>query len=197
MLIHINQPDVATLVHNAWLRTIEDGIHTYDIYDERVSKQKVGTKEFAEAVIARVGQQPQVLKAVHYLSTPPQKSYQASSKTASPETKDLVGVDVYLDWSNGSPDELGEHLKQVSNNELVLTMITNRGAKVWPNGMPETFCTDHWRARFLAPNRGTTVTHTQVIQLLQRVAEAGYDFIKTEHLYNFDGKPNFSTVSGE
>ena len=32
MLIHIGQNDVAELVHNAWLRTIEDGVHTYDIF---------------------------------------------------------------------------------------------------------------------------------------------------------------------
>src|SRR6476661_863807 len=41
MLVHIDQPDVATLVHNAWLRTIEDGIHTYDIFTEGVSTRKV------------------------------------------------------------------------------------------------------------------------------------------------------------
>ena len=29
-------------------------------------------------------------------------------------------------------------------------MITNRGTKVWPDGAPETFCTDHWRCRFTA-----------------------------------------------
>src|SRR5919202_5865345 len=66
MLVHIGQADVAEKVHNAWLRTIEDGVHTYDIYDERVSKQKVGTKEFARAVIERVGQKPQQLKVVSY-----------------------------------------------------------------------------------------------------------------------------------
>src|SRR5918912_2108956 len=64
MLVHIGQPDIAERVHNAWLRTIEDGIHTYDIYDESVSKQKVGTREFAEAVVARLGETPQLLKAV-------------------------------------------------------------------------------------------------------------------------------------
>jgi isocitrate dehydrogenase len=39
--------DVAERVHNAWLRTMEDGVHTYDIFREGISKQKVGTKEFA------------------------------------------------------------------------------------------------------------------------------------------------------
>ncbi len=59
MLVHIGQPDVAALAHNAWMKTLEDGIHTYDIYTEGVSKQKVGTKEFAEAVVARLGQKPE------------------------------------------------------------------------------------------------------------------------------------------
>jgi isocitrate dehydrogenase len=44
MLVHIGQSVIAERVHNAWLRTIEDGIHTYDIFDEGVSKKKVGTK---------------------------------------------------------------------------------------------------------------------------------------------------------
>src|SRR5205085_10011861 len=66
MLIHIGQQDVAERVHNAWLRTLEDGVHTYDIYKDGVSKQKVGTKEFAEAVVARLGQKPEILKPVHY-----------------------------------------------------------------------------------------------------------------------------------
>src|SRR6266511_5018640 len=66
MLVHINQQDVAERVHNAWLRTIEDGVHTYDIFDESVSKQKVGTKEFAQAVVDRLGKKPQTLRAVTY-----------------------------------------------------------------------------------------------------------------------------------
>src|SRR5687767_3974440 len=68
MLVHIGQTDVAERVHNAWLRTIEDGIHTYDIYDEGKSKQKVGTKEFAEAVAQRMGQEPRTLKTAKYKS---------------------------------------------------------------------------------------------------------------------------------
>src|SRR4029077_14997171 len=58
MLVHVGLTDVAETVHNAWLKTIEDGVHTYDIFDERVSKEKVGTREFAEAVVKRLGQRP-------------------------------------------------------------------------------------------------------------------------------------------
>ncbi|MCV5473764.1 isocitrate/isopropylmalate family dehydrogenase, partial [Escherichia coli] len=51
MLVHIGQAEVAERIHNAWLRTLEEGIHTYDIYREGTSRQRVGTREFADAVI--------------------------------------------------------------------------------------------------------------------------------------------------
>ena len=63
MLVHVGLNEHAEKVHNAWLRAVEDGIHTYDIYDEKVSKQKVGTNEFASAVIERLGQTPQIQTA--------------------------------------------------------------------------------------------------------------------------------------
>ena len=196
MLVHINQPDVAALVHNAWLRTIEDGIHTYDIYVEGVSKEKVGTRQFAEAVIARLGQKPQILKEVQY-TTPQHEEYKPVAMNQPEETKELVGVDVFLDWHKGSANELGETFRQVSGDGLELVVITNRGAKVWPEGLPETFCTDHWRCRFMAPEHGTPIDHDQVIELLRRVNNAGFDFIKIENLYNFNGKPSYSVVAGE
>jgi isocitrate dehydrogenase len=197
MLVHINQPDVATLVHNAWLRTIEDGIQTYDIFVEGVSKQKVGTKEFAQAVIARLGQKPEILKAVSYSGAPVHITSEHASITTRPEEKTLVGVDVFLDWNGGSPDQLGEALSQVRSDELKLDLITNRGAKVWPHGMPETFCTDHWRCRYTSPTQGQSITHDQITGLLSRIAAAGFDFIKTENLYTFDGKIGYSLAQGE
>src|SRR5215204_6413355 len=103
MLVHINQPDVATLAHNAWLKTIEDGVHTFDIYKQGVSREKVGTKEFAEAVVARLGQKPETLKTVEYKQDAGGVASDAKPIYSSPQRqkKDLVGVDVFLDWFNG------------------------------------------------------------------------------------------------
>ncbi len=55
LLEHIGQGDVAEIIKNAWLKTLEDGIHTADIYRRRTSKKKVGTMEFSEEVIERMG----------------------------------------------------------------------------------------------------------------------------------------------
>src|SRR5947209_247500 len=198
MLVHIRQTDIAEKIHNAWLRTIEDGIHTYDIYDERVSKQKVGTKEFAEAVAARVGEIPQTLKAVSYNkgSNEAFKTGQGAKERVRAK-KELVGVDVFLDWREGSANQLGEALAPLAGNELKLAMISNRGVKVWPGGNPETFCSDHWRCRFISQGEGQAVSHAQIVQLLKRVSDAGLDFIKTENLCNFDGQRGYSLDQGE
>jgi len=195
MLVHIGQGEVAERVHNAWLRTLEDGVHTYDIFHEGVSRERVGTSAFADAVIARLGKLPERLAPVSYAAsaplTPPAPTPQP------PAEKRLVGVDVFVDWreEGRDPNALARRLQAVSG-ELSLAMITNRGVKVWPEGLPETFCTDHWRCRFLAEG-GEGLTHQQVVDLLGRVAEGGLDFIKTEHLYTFDGEPGYSLGQGQ
>jgi isocitrate dehydrogenase len=194
MLNHIGQTDIAEKVQNAWLKTIESGQHTYDIFKEGISKEKLGTKEFAKAVIANLGQKPSVLKEVHYannsaLNLPKYKRRPAGQK-------DLVGVDIFVHWSGLNPDELAERMKKIETNEITLTMITNRGIKVWPEGFQETFCTDHWRCRFKT-NEGTLMTKENIIALLQNAFNHNIDSIKTENLYKFDGKPAYSLGQGQ
>jgi isocitrate dehydrogenase len=196
MLVHVGLTDHAERVHNAWLRTIEDGIHTYDIFDEAVSKQKVGTKEFAAAVIARLGQMPQVLKPRKYRKADDATPTTAAASKPAPQ-KELIGVDVFLDWTHGTANELGAGMSRLSGDGLKLTMISNRGVKVWPNGHKETFISDHWRCRFLPESESGKVSHAQVISLLGRVAGDGFDFVKTEGLYTFDGERGFSLDQGE
>jgi isocitrate dehydrogenase len=197
MLVHIGQADVAERVHNAWLRTVEDGVHTYDIYAEGVSHQKVGTKEFAEAVVERLGQTPQTLKAVSYNAGGNEAFTNTVGASERPRSKkELVGVDVFLDWIEGSANQLGDSLAPLAGDGLKLEMISNRGVKVWPGGHSETFCSDHWRCRFISQREGDAVSHDEIIQLLQRVSNAGFDFIKTENLCNFDGQRGYSLDQG-
>jgi isocitrate dehydrogenase len=195
MLVHIGQPEVASRIHNAWLKTIEEGIHTYDLFSQGISREKVGTKEFADAVVARLGQNPETLAPVKYEQPPAPADRQASTVVREPLAKELVGVDVFLHWTNRSPDELGSEVQKLSGNGLELAMISNRGTKVWPEGLPETFCTDHWRCRFMGTNGSLTNRH--VIDLLGRIDEAGLEIIKTENLYTFDGQPGFSAGQGQ
>ncbi|MBK8139323.1 MAG: NADP-dependent isocitrate dehydrogenase [Chloroflexi bacterium] len=196
MMVHIGQPDVGTAVHNAWLKTIEDGIHTGDIYKQGISKQKATTSEFADAVISRLGQQPTQFRSVAYTTSEVIKTSYTPKKIRS---KTLVGVDMFVDWSpetgrNGN--ELAQLLHKIEGDGLQLIMITNRGQKVWPDARSATFMTDHWRCRFESPSE-MDISHSQIISLLSRAATAGFDVVKTENLYMFDGERGFSLGAGE
>jgi len=196
MLVHIDQPEAAERVHNGWLRTLEDGIHTYDVYTEGISKQKVGTREFADAVIARLGQKPEMLKVVSYKHRQPPAAVAGRAAQTPPKTE-LVGIDIYLEWPSRNPDQLADAMKRIDVDGLALTTIANRGLKVWPDGIPETFCTDSFRCRYKAKQPGAIVTQRHILSLLERVAAAGLEVVKTESLRNFDGKPGFTLAQGE
>ena len=194
MLNHIGQTEVAEKVQNAWLKTLENGIHTYDIFKEGISKQKVGTKEFAKAVISNLGSMPSKLKPVSYSNNSALNLPKYKRKPAA--KKELVGVDIFVHWNGVNPNELAEKVKKIETKGIRLSMITNRGIKVWPDGFEETFCTDHWRCRF-KPNEDAEIQKTNIIELLGNAIDENIDTIKTENLYSFDGKSAYSLGQGQ
>ena len=193
MLNHIGETKAAEKIQNAWLRTIEEGVHTYDIFKEGKSKMKVSTSEFAEAVINRLGNAPKKLLPVKYEN----KVLNLKPYIRKPRAnKSLVGVDIFLHYEGTDPNELGQALRNVTTQNLSLSMISNRGIKVWPDGMKETFCTDHWRCRFTT-KENAQCDKTEIMQIIALAGNSGLDVVKTENLYNFDGKPAFSLGQGE
>lgn len=194
MLIHIDQPAVAEKIHNAWLATLEEGLHTADIYHADISKRELGTKEFTEEVIRHLGKKPVHLKAVSYANA--RKPIEIKVKETPKAQKATVGVDIFLHWKEGSPNALGKAIEPIGSEALQLNMITNRGIKVYPDGLPETFCTDHWRCRFTTDNFKPT-NYQEILALMERMTEQGFDIVKTENLCTFDGKPAFSLGQGQ
>jgi isocitrate dehydrogenase len=192
MLVHIGQPEIAGRVHNAWLRTMEDGVHTYDIFKEGVSKEKVGTKEFAEAVVARLGQKPETLKPIHYgAAAEPPKPWVAST---TPIVIELYGADLYIDTAGQPIKEFGDGLAKVTHEGLSLLLISSRGVVVWPEAFEETFVVDVLRCRFVSK---TPVTGQQIVGLMQKAVDAGYDITKHQSLRNFDGKTGYTMAQGQ
>lgn len=203
MLVHLGQQAVANRVYQAWQRTIEDGIHPADIFTEGKSQVRVGTAAFADAVISRLNKTPQVFSPMVF---PDRPRIQLPTYIPPRVEKQLVGVDIFLDWRERNAQRLGEQLQAATQQELQLKMITNRGVKVFPGGMSETFCTDHWRCRFISREatiqRGTVADYPDlrnedILNLMTRLSQRGFDVIKTENLYKFNGERGFSLGQGE
>jgi isocitrate dehydrogenase len=172
MLVHIDQAEIAEKIENAWLKTIEDGIHTSDIYSKD-SLRKVWTSEFAKEVILRLGQTPARLRPVSYKSGGSMKKIVLNKPVST--KKELVGTDVFFDW-----DEKGRDPKILGDT---LSKITSEGLTL--------------KCRFVNTEEGMPVSHEQLVGLLNQINQAGLDFIKTENLYTFDGERGYSLGQGE
>ncbi len=204
MLGHLGQHAVAARIHNAWLCTLEDGLHPADIFRPGTSRAKVGTAAFGDALIERLGRRPQVLAALPEQPAAPAPPPAAPPAPRPAVVQQLVGVDVFVRWT-GPADALGQQLEHLTGHRLQLKLITNRGVKVYPGGHPETFCTDHWRCRFVAaeaevaaaPPTFAPVPFLDVLALLHRLMDYGVYILKTEHLYLMDGQRAFSLGQGE
>src|SRR5581483_3954812 len=179
----------------AWLRTMEDGVHTYDIYSEGVSTKKVGTKEFACAVIDRLGQKPNRLRAVTYAKGP---AVQATSRVSSSgDVKmEMKGIDVIVHWPSRKPQDLAAIVGKQAGDGLKLQVIDNRGTMVWPAGLAaaETFCTDSFRCRFMSDG---AADKDKIFALVKRISDAGVDIVMTASLRTYDGIAGYSLAQGQ
>lgn len=194
MLNYLGQSEVAEKVHNAWLKTMEDGVHTGDVYSEKNSTKKASTTEFTEAVIANLGQASEKFGKVSY----PKQAKAIKVELSAPKKfdKKLEGVDVFICEDNRNADDLGSKLNEAAKSHaLNLSMITNRGVKVYPNGNPLTFCTDHWRCRF--KEEGASLNTSDIVNLQKMICDSGLEIIKTENLYTFDGERGYSLGQGQ
>jgi len=192
MLEHIGEAETATLIHNAWLKTLEDGIHTYDIFDAKKSTLKVGTQEFAAAVVERLGKVPEKLQPSHTAMkhNEPKKSQATEIKNT---PKRLVGADFFIDSKENPIQKIK---KAVAGAPLNFSFMANRGLTVFPNGPQEadfqnTNFSDHWRCRCAAE----VATQADVLDVLQRMITAHLDVTKHENLYYFGDEPGFSASS--
>ncbi len=195
MLDYLGLSAYAQKVEAAALKTIEDGIHTADLFQDGVTKKIVGTKEFTKEVISRMGKTPNNI-VIRDRNVKPVEIIVPKTKV---KEKTLQGVDLFINWDedNRNPDTLGNKLNIIcESSPLALKVIDNRGVKVYPNGQPEIFKSDTWRCRFF-PVNNSTIRNKDIVNLMSQVGDAGLDIVKTENLYNFDGERGYTLAQGE
>ncbi len=191
MLIYIGQVGTAKLIYDAWLKTLEDGIHTADLYKEKRSKQKVGTKEFAEAVIDNLGKKPAELiigsgsdSKINLDSkiNKVQDNYEQDYKV-----KKLVGSDITLAWDKSSNVDQIVGLFESSNLQMIA--IYSKGLAIWPGNLKPS--SDQITCRFIANNEKQAIINSDVNNLLIKLEEHNFDVVRMDKLYLYDGKEGF------
>lgn len=209
MLVHIGQSETANKIRNALYKTIEDGIHTPDVYNEKTSKKKVGTKEFTQAVIANLGQKPSQLPVANFANST-KKTEIKSEKATIAAKKSLIGFDLFIDWQQEF-DDLLAILKGMESEKLEVKMVSAKGLLLWPlidKHMMPNYSKGLTVLRFVGKgitgkssneiiDANKSITHQDIIEMLTVMNEKKFDFVKYEGLYLFDGKPGFTSGQGE
>lgn len=197
MLEHLGMFSQAALIYNAWAKAIEEGIHTYDIYNESSSKARVGTREFARAIIDRLGETPSTLPAKHLEQTDPAPGEGPStlkaqspplridSGSSSPSTKVCEGIDIFVE-SSVQPTELAHAINTQLPRGMQLDSIYNRGVQVWPDGCDETLCVDQYRCRIF-PTDSLAGDAADLLMMSSELAKT-MDVCQAHLLFSFDEK---------
>jgi isocitrate dehydrogenase len=196
MLTHIGQNDVATKLHNAWLKTIEDGVHTGDIFRDGTSKERVGTDGFTTAVIKRLGQKPSKLAAVDYGAggKPAIKIDVKPFDTSI--AKKRVGLDVFVQWLGDTPADLAAQVTPALPAGYKIKMIMNRGLKVWPGARPNTSFSSMFAIR-IGRDDQSEIDQNVLAGLYASLVKVGLDISAVENLFHYDDKMGFTTAQGE
>jgi isocitrate dehydrogenase len=209
MLVHIGQNEVAGKIRNALYKTIEDGLHTADVYIEGNSKKKVGTKEFTQEVIARLGEKPAKLPIANFSMTK-QTAIKSEKINQITSVKSFIGFDLFIDWQSEF-DDLLALLKTMESEKLEVKMVSAKGLMLWPlidKHMMPNYAKGLTVLRFIG--KGITgkssneiidatksISHLDMIEMLSVLEQKKIDFVKYEGLYLFDGKPGFTSGQGE
>ena len=185
MLLYIEQTKPAEKIKNAWLKTLEDGIHTYDLFQKDISQKKVGTKEFAQAIIERLGEQPSTLHPAVYKDTKKIKPYIPPQKPNI--KKDMVGMDFFFDKEYADVSQAVQELKKIKSL-FQFKQLKCRGLEVWPGPPTVLMLSDHWSARFLSDK---PVSMDDIYKLMKQLDQNNFKWIKMEGLFLFNGEPGF------
>lgn len=190
MLEYIGQTDVAQNIQNAWKKTIEDGMHTADIFRPNSSKKLLSTTEFADAVISNLEKYPSTLPISE--SKKPEKI--SLPEITSPDyQQELLGIDIYINNPSGNILDIVKTVENI-DKRFELQHIATRGIKVWPSKERVISSDDLFRLRYI---KKEDIDYSSLIELQKSIYNIGIEIVLTHNLISWNGMAGFTKAQGE
>jgi isocitrate dehydrogenase len=187
MLVHLGHSQHASMIENAWLKTLEEGLHPTDFYENGRSRMLVGLRDFAEAVVARLGDGPSE-RQVQF--GPPRRPLRPETPEIAhpPEPRRWAGSDFWVEWDR-DPGELARLVSKSLPVGIALESIDAQGVRLWPrpSGVQQG---DLLRCRI----RGSGLTDVNAVMTALRAAGLLDIFVRAEGLFTFGGRPGYSSA---
>ncbi len=218
MLKHIGYNKDAAKIRNALYKTIEDGIHTADIYNKNSSVKKVGTKDFTKAIIDNLESSPRSLAIAdfgddNYIEVAKNNKNDIDSiniKHQKNTEKSLIGFDLFIDY-NENFESLLKILQNLESDIFEIKTISCKGLLLWPlidkHMMPQStsgLITLRLIAKGVCGKYSNQIINTKknilkqdILDMMKYFIENNLDFVKYEGLYHFAGIAGYSASQGE
>ncbi|MGN6213299.1 NADP-dependent isocitrate dehydrogenase [Parafilimonas sp.] len=150
MLRHLGLMQSATMIENALLYTLEQGVHTGDFGNKSIPS--VNTTQFAEAIISNFGKQPEqgakpLLKDAPVTATMFKLNENVMLESANAPAENIIGVDFFIE-SDEQPVFIANKCLRHGGVKFKLINISNRGTQVWPTGSVYTNLVNQYNVRF-------------------------------------------------
>ena len=197
MLRHLGLMESASMLENALLYTLENGIHTGDFGDKNIPA--VNTTVFADAIIANFGKQP-----AHHprpltkdqKPTPTLFKLSQNEMMVSTERTDetICGVDMFI-ASNEQPQEIATKCLRHAGVKFKLVSISNRGTQVWPTGSVYTNLVNQFNVRFESLD-GLPLNQQDIIGLYVSLS-GNFKICSLELLNMWGDKKAYSLAQGQ
>ena len=197
MLRHLGFRKDAAVIENALLFTLEQGIRTGDFGDR--SKPASNTTQFADAIIANFGKEPEI-GARPILENHPESTAVCRLEkntmmvTSELQEEKIVGVDLFIE-SAEQPNAVAEKCLKHTSDLFKLVTISNRGTQVWPKGSVFTNLVNQYRCRFESVGEAA-LTQTDIIELQRRLMQ-DFKICSSELLNMWEGKKAYSLAQGQ
>ena len=171
-------------IETALIETLKDGIKTSDLGG------RANTIEFTKAIIDRL----EPMQEDEMVDPKPLHIKSELLPTFKAREEDCHGVDVFIESREGIPKvpEKVDHLQ--------LTMISNRGTKVYPGTAPDIWLVDHYRCRYIAKDetgKYLRISDEEIFHLLRELYVHKFNWVHIEKLRLFDGELGYTKAQGE
>ncbi len=197
MLRHVGLTENASVIENALLYTLENGVHTGDFGDKSIPP--VNTTQFADAIIANLSKQPKIgAKEIiaNKPGTPTPMKLQLNPMMVSREAENevITGVDLFIE-SDEQPNEIAEKCKRHAGVKFNLINISNRGTQVWPTGSVYTNLVNQYNVRFESID-DYPLNQQDIISLYVSMS-GNFKICSFELLNMWSGKKGYSLAQGQ
>lgn len=186
MLNHIGHYPIASKIHNAWLKTIEDH-----------KNQSVATHDFTSLLLQRMGKTPETIPEVNYdIEKNGSELVKHQTHEIKNEEYQLVGVDIFFDMSQKINDPFLHKIMNLTQSQsLKLQYLASGKHTIWPSHNAYVNCKQACYARFV-PEGTKKTTINAILSLLQSLSDEDIAFVRTEHLYLHQDTLGFNLAKG-